>query len=434
LDYADITKEQLIAEADELRRRIAELEEQYRQAQKMEVMGQLTASIAHDFNNLLTVVNGFAGLLQARLPIGDPAHELAGKILVAGRRGNDLVRQLLEFSRKQVTRPQVTNLNHVVAEMDTILRRIIGEQVELTTTLAPDVWSVKIDQGQIEQTIINLAVNARDAMPDGGRLTIKTANVVLEEDYMGCHLETRPPEHVLLAISDTGTGMTPEVKAHLFEPFFTTKGPGQGTGLGLATVYGIVKQAGGSVWVHSEEGKGATFEIYLPRVQETALPLSQSEPTERVQGGNETILLVEDDASVRDLTHLVLQEHGYTVLAAANGHDALQLAATHCGPINLLLSDMMLPGINAVTLDNRLRRLRPDLKTLYMSGYTVEALARYGAVDSGFTYLQKPFSVVQLVREVRAALDGTAGHSIWTDAAARAGPALYHAEGMSRVH
>jgi len=382
-----------------------QMDQQYRQLQKMDAMGQLTAGVAHDFNNLLTAINGFAELLQLQSRPGDAAHDMAGKILDAGRHGADLVHQLLTFSRKQVVRPQLVDLNQIVADMGKMLPRIIGEHIDLTTSPAPDLWPVKVDRAQVEQVIVNLAVNARDAMPDGGKLTIETANVVLDQGYVAAHLQAEPGDHVLLAVSDTGVGMTPEVKAHLFEPFFTTKEHGQGTGLGLATVYGIVKQSGGNIWVYSEEGVGTTFKIYLPRTRETAPAARPSQPDDRVPFGNETILLVEDNAGVRDLARLLLQRQGYTVLAAEDGAQALRMAERHSGSINLVLSDLVLPGMSGVSLSEQLSRRRPNLRTLFMSGYTEKAVAHHNTPGSGSAFLQKPFSSLELARKVRSILD-----------------------------
>jgi two-component system cell cycle sensor histidine kinase/response regulator CckA len=381
------------------------LEEQYRQLQKMEAIGQLTAGIAHDFNNLLTVINGFAELLQARLLASDPGYEMVGKILGAGQRGTDLVRQLMTFSRKQPIKSQIVHLNQVVAETEKMLQRTIGEHINLTTCLMPDLWPVEADQAQIEQVIVNLAVNARDAMPHGGKLIVETANVVLDEDYVSGHLQAQPGEHVLLAVSDTGVGMTQEMKARLFEPFFTTKEHGKGTGLGLATVYGIVKQSRGSIWVNSEEGMGTTFKIFLPRARKAAQPLPSLKTDERIPFGDETILLVEDDGAVRDLARLLLQDQGYTVLVAGDGQEAMRLAEDHSGPINLLLTDLVLPGMGGVVLTEQMSQVRPELRTLLMSGHTQKASVRPGTPESGGAFLQKPFGSAELSRRVRAVLD-----------------------------
>lgn len=385
--------------------REVELEEQYRQSQKMEVLGQLTAGIAHDFNNVLTAVNGYAELMQTQLSSDHPAHDMVLKLLRAGQRGADLVRQLLVFSRKQVNQPQVLDVNALITEIEAMLRRIIGEHIQLSTRLAQDLWLIKADPAQIEQVIVNLVVNARDAMPHGGRLSIETANVVLDEHYVSTHLEARPGDYVALIVSDTGVGMSSEVKLHLFEPFFTTKGRGKGTGLGLATVYGIVKQHSGSIWVYSEPGVGTTFKIYLPRLQEDEQLTIHSEVIGRPCDGRETILLVEDDSSVRDLTELILRRHGYTVLSAENGKEALRLAKEHPGKIDLLLSDIVLPDLSAVTLTEQLKRFYPRVKALYMSGYGYEVIARYIPALGHITLLQKPFSSADLARQVRNVLD-----------------------------
>ncbi len=384
-----------------------ELEEQYRQAQKMQAIGQLTAGIAHDFNNLLTAINGFAELMQSQLSPDDPLQEFVEKILSPGRRAAGLVRQLLAFSRKQVIQPQILDLNYVVADMDRMLRHIIGEDIELETILAPELWPVKVDPAQIEQVIVNLAVNARDAMPNGGRLTVEANNVVLEEDYAAHHPEVEPGEHVLLAVSDTGVGMSHEVQAQIFEPFFTTKEVGKGTGLGLATVYGIVKQSGGHIGVHSEEGHGTTFKVYLPRAEEVARPVAPQQGMADTPAGDETILLVEDDDEVRDLARQVLQGLGYTLLEAAGGQEALRLAAGHPGPIHLLLADVVMPGMSGMALAEQLVGSRPDLKVLFMSGYIDEAIAHHGVLEPGIPFIQKPFSPIALARKVREVLDGT---------------------------
>ena len=389
------------------------LEEQYRQSQKMEVLGQLTAGIAHDFNNVLTAVNGYAELVQAQLGSDHPAHDMVLKLLRAGQRGADLVRQLLVFSRKQANRPQVLNVNVLITEIEAMLRRIIGEHIQLSTHLAQNLWLIKADPAQIEQVLVNLVVNARDAMPHGGCISIETANVVLDEHYVSTHLEACPGDYVALIVSDTGVGMSPEVKLHLFEPFFTTKGRGKGTGLGLATVYGIVKQHGGSIWVYSEPGVGTTFKIYLPRLQEDEQLAVRSEVTERPCDGRETILLVEDDPSVRDLTELILRRHGYTVLSAETGREGLHLAKEHPGKIDLLLSDIVLPDLSAVMLTEQLKRLYPRIRTLYMSGYGYEVIARHIPALGHITFLQKPFSAAELTRQVRNVLDAPTTTEAW---------------------
>jgi PAS domain S-box-containing protein len=382
-----------------------QLEEQYRQAQKMELVGRLTAGIAHDFNNLLTAINGFAELARSKSAPGDPLAESLDKILSSGWRAADLVRQLMAFSRKQVVEPQVLSLNEVVANMDKMLRRVIGEDIALKMILAPDVWRVKVDPAQIEQVIVNLAVNARDAMPDGGHLTIETANMVLDEDYAARHLDVQPGRYVVLAVSDDGVGISDEVKAHLFEPFFTTKGSGKGTGLGLATVFGIVKGSDGHIWCYSEVGQGTTFKIYLPAIQSAAASAVRREELGGLRGGSETILLVEDDPSVRELTARVLRQQGYTVLAASNGDEALRLAREHRQPIHLLLTDVVMPGLSGRALIKQLAQIYPGLKTLFMSGYTDDAIVHQGVLEPGVAFLQKPFSPLALARKVRGVLD-----------------------------
>jgi PAS domain S-box-containing protein len=325
-------------------------EEQYHQAQKLEAVGRLTTGIAHDFNNILTAINGFGELLQAELLPDDPLREMTDKILRSGRHATDLVRQLLVFSRKQIIEPRRLTLNMIVAEMDKMLQRVIGEDIELKTVLAPDLWMVKADASQIEQVILNLAINARDAMPEGGRLTIETNNLIIDEGYAAGHLGVQPGDYVLLALSDTGYGMSPEVKAHIFEPFFTTKEIGKGTGLGLATVFGIVKQNGGDIWVYSEEGFGTAFKIYLPRAEQATLPLASPEIGAEMPTGDETILLVEDDLAVREVARRVLQRQGYTLLEAQRGKEALQLLTQHPSRIHLLLTDVIMPEISGKEL------------------------------------------------------------------------------------
>jgi PAS domain S-box-containing protein len=382
-----------------------ELEQQYRQAQKMEAVGRLTAGIAHDFNNLLTAINGFAELVQFRLSPDDPAQELVSKVRDSGRHAVSLVQQLLAFSSRQIVEPQVLDLNRAVKAMEKILRRIIGEDVVLETCLAHDLWPVKLGRVQIEQVILNLAVNARDAMPTGGRLAIETANVVLDEAYAASQVEVEPGEYVLLRVSDTGVGMSQQVQAHLFEPFFTTKERGKGTGLGLATVYGIVAQSGGHIRVESEPGAGSIFTIYLPRCREP-LPAPSEPGVERVvPDGVETVLVVEDDAPMRELAHLVLKQQGYTVLEAEDGPGALRLAADHAGPIHVLLTDVIMPRMCGQALAQQLAGLCPGLRVVYMSGYPDDEIAQYGELEADAAILHKPFSPMDLARKVRAVLD-----------------------------
>jgi PAS domain S-box-containing protein len=383
-----------------------QLEEQYRQAQKMEAVGRLAAGVAHDFNNLLTAINGFAELIRLQLSSDSPLQEMTDKILEAGQSAADLVRQLLAFSRKQVIEPKVLDLNDVVANMHKMLRRIIGEDVELATVLAPGLWSVKVDPAQIEQVIVNLVVNARDAMPQGGRLTIETANEILGKEEDACYLEPQPGEYVLLAVSDTGLGMNKEVKARIFEPFFTTKEVGKGTGLGLATVYGIVKQGGGGIWVYSEEGQGTTFKIYLPRAEEVASMSAQAEVRADMPSGSETVLLVEDDLRVRELVRRVLRGQGYTLLEAQDGQEAWRMASQYAGTIDLLLTDVVMPGMGGRVLAEQLVEARPEMKIIFMSGYADDAIGHHGVLEPGVVFLPKPFSPMNLAHKVRVVLDG----------------------------
>jgi PAS domain S-box-containing protein len=382
-----------------------ELEEQLRQSQKMEAIGRLAGGVAHDFNNLLTAITGYTDILLIDLAEGDPLRDYLEQVQKAALRAAALTRQLLAFSRRQVLQPEVMDLNAAVADMEEMLRRLIGEDIDLITVLDPALGRVKADPGQIEQVIMNLAVNARDAMPRGGKLTIETANVELDEDYAGRHVAVRPGSYVMLAISDTGVGMTPEIQARIFEPFFTTKERGKGTGLGLSTVYGIVKQSGGNIWVYSEIGRGTTFKIYLPRVEGEIVSGDHTRAPIESYGGTETILLVEDDDLVRDLARRVLRKNGYTVLDAQNGGEALLLCEQHDGPIHLMVTDVVLPRMGARELAERLATLRPAMKVLYMSGYTDNAIVHHGTLDPGTAFLQKPFTPESLARKVREVLD-----------------------------
>jgi two-component system cell cycle sensor histidine kinase/response regulator CckA len=383
------------------------LEEQFRQAQKMEAFGQLAGGVAHDFNNLLTIIIGYSEILLESLPENDPFREMIAEIHKAGERSAGLTRQLLAFSRQQVLATRILNLNEVVADTDKMLRRLIGEDIRLTTTLETQPWAVQADPGQVEQLLLNLAVNARDAMPKGGRLTIETKNVELDEAYIGTHKDVRIGRHVLLSVTDTGSGIPPAVVARIFEPFFTTKETGKGTGLGLATVYGIVKQSGGHVAVYSEVGLGTTFKVYLPQAEQ---PSERSLAPSRILAhprGTETILLAEDEAAVRALTRSVLTGCGYCVLEAADGEEAVRVAAAHSGPIQLLITDVVMPGTGGRAVAEQLTKKYPSLRVIYVSGYTDDAVIRHGVLRDGVNFIQKPFTAAALARKVRDVLDGT---------------------------
>ncbi len=381
------------------------LEQQYLQAQKMEAIGRLAGGVAHDFNNLLTAILGYSHLLAGQLKEGHPHYHEVNEIRKAGERAAALTRQLLAFSRKQVLLPQLLDLNAVVAETDMMLRRVIGEDIVLETRLGPGLQRVLADPGQIELVMMNLAVNARDAMPQGGRLTVETRNMEIDESARSAHSSLAVGSYVMLAVEDTGTGMDQTTRSHLFEPFFTTKEKGKGTGLGLATVYGIVKQSGGDICVHTEAGKGSRFELFLPVAggHSTASVTGSSEDTNEYRG-TETILLVEDEDAVRELACGILQARGYHVLQARDGEVALR-AADHA-PVNLLLTDVVMPGLSGPALAERVREVRPDVRILYMSGYADDALPWHDARRSGVFLLNKPFTPQALARLVREVLDG----------------------------
>ena len=381
------------------------LEEQFRQAQKMESIGRLAGGVAHDFNNLLTIILGYSDVLLQDSVLDEGTRDSLQEIKRAGERAASLTRQLLAFSRKQVLEPAMLDVNLAVGDCEKILRRLLGADVELVTLLSPDLDQVKADAGQLEQVLLNLAINARDAMPQGGKLTIETSATELDETYVRQHPGVKPGRHVVLTVSDTGCGMDDHTKAHIFEPFFTTKQKGKGTGLGLAMVFGFIKQSGGHVAVASEPGKGSTFKIFLPAADGPPAETAATMTDANAVSGPETILLVEDETGVRTLAQLILKNCGYTVLAAARGDEALTLAQAHPGPIHLLISDVVMPGMGGRELADKMAAVRPGLKTLFMSGYTDDTIVRHGIQASETAFLHKPFTVDGLPLKVRKVLD-----------------------------
>jgi two-component system cell cycle sensor histidine kinase/response regulator CckA len=381
------------------------LERQLRMAGKMEAVGRLSGGIAHDFNNLLGVIIGYSQVLKRRLDPGNALLEHVEEIEKAGQRATSLTRQLLAFSRQQILTPSILKLNDLILDVVKMLTRLLGEDIEISTSLSSDLGMVKADRGQIEQVIMNLAVNARDAMPQGGKLRIETANVELDQTYARQHPGAKPGHYVKLAVIDSGAGIDKKILAHIFEPFFTTKGVGKGTGLGLATVYGVVKQSGGYIWVESEPGQGTSMEIFLPQVSEPAAIITPTAPLAEARGGSETILLVEDSEPLRKLTRAFLESHGFHVLVAQDGEEALQVEGRHAGKIDLLLTDMVMPGINGRVLAERLLLNRPGTRVLYISGYTDNFIAVHGALERGMVLLHKPFTEEALIKKVREVLD-----------------------------
>jgi PAS domain S-box-containing protein len=384
------------------------LHQQLLVAQKMEAIGRLSAGVAHDFNNLLTVIGGYSGVLLSARSELDPEYPEIFEINRAAERATVLTRQLLTFSRRQITQPRLVDLNVIMAEMDRMLRRVIGEDVDLVTALDPAIGSVHADPGQLEQIIMNLAVNARDAMAEGGKLTIETANIDLAEGISVRSSAVPPGRYVVLAVTDTGTGMNSETQDRIFEPFFTTKEPGKGTGLGLSTVYGIVEQSGGSIVVYSEPGRGSTFKVFLPRVEKEAKKAAQSGPLAIPGKGTEVVLVVEDEDAVRNLICGILKRNGYTVLRARNGGEALLACEEHAGKIDLMISDITMPGMTGIELAQRLSTVRPEMKVLLMSGYAETAILHQQVVTPDVPFLEKPFVPQALARKVREVLDGTA--------------------------
>ena len=380
-----------------------QLEEQFRQAQKMEAVGRLAGGVAHDFNNLLMVINGYTEVLLEELKSGSPMYQKVHSIQQASDRAATLTRQLLAFSRKQLLELKVVDVNTVIGDMERLLRPLIGENITLATRLAPDAGRTRADAGQLEQVIMNLVVNAKDAMPDGGKITIQSSEITVRPNFRE-HRFIQPGRYVVISVVDTGLGMDKETQSRIFEPFFTTKEKGKGTGLGLSTVYGIVKQSGGYVFAQSEVGTGTTFYIYLPRVEEAPEAISPAKTQESEKGGCETILLVEDEDSVRELVRETLAARGYHVLEAENGEDGLRVAERHLEEIDILITDVVMPGIGGRELAKRLLRIRPKLAVLYLSGYTEDTILHQGALDPGTAFLQKPFTLQSLARKVREVL------------------------------
>jgi len=370
----------------------------------MDAIGRLAGGVAHDFNNLLVVIQSYAELVREDLPESDPARDDLGEVLSAARRAAALTKQLLAFSRSEAIQPVSLQLNDVVSGIQKMLHRIIGEDIELSTRLLPELGLIRADPGQLDQVILNLSVNARDAMPNGGQLVIETQNVSPDSDYVDAHSNIVPGELVMLSVSDTGTGMDADTQRRIFEPFFTTKEVGKGTGLGLATVYGIVKQSGGYISVYSEPGRGTSFKIYLPRI-DAAEPQAAAAEAAVPLDGSETVLVAEDEDAVRQIIEKALQARGYTVMVARDGNEALAIAGRHAGQIDLLVTDVVMPDMNGRALSERLTHVRPTIKTLYLSGYTDDAILHHGVLEEGVAFLQKPFSLGALARKVREVIE-----------------------------
>ena len=381
-----------------------QLEDQLRQAQKMEAVGMLAGGVAHDFNNLLTIITGYSQLILNNLREQDPNRHSVEQIMKAGERAAGLTKQLLAFSRRQVLQLKVLEINKLVTGLSSMLQRLIGEDIDLRLALHPDLGRVNADPGQLEQVLMNLVVNARDAMPKGGALTVETANVWFDHRYAGRHANVKPGAYILLAVSDTGTGMDQATQARLFEPFFTTKGSGQGTGLGLSTVFGIIRQSGGGIEVYSEPGRGTSVKVYLPRIDQPAAIESGKESRVAARG-TETILLVEDDEMVRSLVRETLEREGYKIMDAAGPEDAIRLANEFHQKIHLMITDVVMPRVNGRELAVRMSRRRPDMKVLYMSGYTDNAIVNSGLLHGEVAFLQKPFTPAALAGKVREVLE-----------------------------
>jgi two-component system, cell cycle sensor histidine kinase and response regulator CckA len=398
------------------------MESDLRQAQKMDAIGRLAGGVAHDFNNLLLVISAYAELMLDSLAENDPLRRNVGEIITASRRAADLTRQLLAFGRKQMQSLQVLDLNTVIAEIAEMLPRLIGEDIELAFVPQQKLGKVKADLVQIEQVVMNLAANARDAMPDGGTLTIETASVQVDESYVQRHSIVPEGDYVLLTVTDSGQGIAPEHLPHIFEPFYTTKEAGKGTGLGLATVYGIVKQNSGFVWVYSEPGLGTTFKIYLPQVQPVGSEVRITKLAEESPRGCETLLLVEDETSVRQAARQFLNRSGYGVLEAVDGEDALRVAREHGGPIHLMITDVVMPRMGGAKLADRLTQERPELKVLFVSGYAEKTILQHGRIDVTTRFLQKPFSLKMLARKVREVLEAPEARPLETSLRSRGNP------------
>ena len=404
--YAD-KQAALIVPQDGTRRK--QLEDQLRQAQKMEAVGMLAGGIAHDFNNLLTIINGYSQMLLGNLPEDDENRTSVEQIMKAGERAAELTRQLLTFSRRQVVRPKVLDLNAIVAGTAVMLRRLIGEHIELRIVAGPDLGRVHADPGQLEQVILNLAVNSRDAMPRGGTLILETHNVELDEEYAAQRNTLKPGRHVMLAVTDSGIGMDAQTRSHLFEPFFTTKAQGHGTGLGLSTVYGIIKQSGGDIVVYSEPGHGTCVKIYFPAVNEVVTEDAAENRQSKAMAGSETILIVEDEEAVRKLVRRTLEKQGYQLLVAASGMEALDLLRHHEGPVHLVITDVIMPQMGGRQLAQELQAARPEIQVLFISGYTESSIVHRGGLRKAEAFLQKPFTPLSLARRVREMLDRADG-------------------------
>jgi len=395
-----------------------QLEEQLRQAQKMDAVGRLAGGVAHDFNNLLMVINGYTEVLLEQMPKGSAMHHKVESIQQAADRAATLTRQLLAFSRKQLLELKVVDVNTVVGDMERLLRPLIGENIELITRLSPETGRTRADAGQLEQVIMNLVVNAKDAMPEGGKLTLQSSDVTVRQNFSE-HRFIQPGRYAVISVADTGHGMDKETQSRIFEPFFTTKEKGKGTGLGLSTVYGIVKQSSGYVFAQSEVGTGTTFYVYLPRVEESAEELSPAKTLQNEAGGCETVLLVEDEESVRELVHVTLVSRGYKVLQAENGEAGLRIAEACKEPIDILITDVVMPGMGGRELAKRLLALRTGISVLYLSGYTEDAVVTQGAIGPATAFLQKPFTLQNLVKKVREVLRAKAPATSASKAAAK---------------